>query len=218
MLKEKYQQGMDRGLFTVEDAALDIHNRLLDIDIAQSKGELDDNSYQNQKKELADAAELFNEKVSDKYLSTDGIERDDKDRIISVDGTPVIPINLEELNESLKEYKKLMAKEKDAEFADLPYDYLYNAGIFMLRHFSVDQAYIDVLNRLINLNIASENGNIGDLYYKQENAKLENAKKFLASEMIKMYFFSGECETDSVGRFTKIGDREVKPIDIDAIC
>ena len=217
-LSSLYYRGVyQRGLFNVEEAAVDIHNKLIDLNAQHRKGEITDEDYATKKKELEEAGYYFNSKIADDYFTDEGFERDDEDRIISMDGEPVRKLDLESINKNVQKLRTLLAKEENAEFADLSYKELYHAGIYKYDSFTVDEADIDCRNRLIDVYVAGLEEDISEVSYYKEKEMLEEAKRFLDEEVANLHFLVGDCKIDSSGRYTEIRGESVKSIDTEEI-
>jgi len=206
-----------RRLFSVEDAAIDIHNRLIDIEEDHRTGVLTDDEYEAKKAAYLDAGQYFNGKIADNYFSAEECDRDDEDRILTFNGKEVKQLDIEGINALIKKFRQALVKEKDAEFADQSYLELYKAGIFRYKYFSVEEASIDIHNRIINLSIANFEEEISDFVYYSEKAKLEEAKTFIDSEMVNLHFLFQDCKMDPRGRYSEVNGHTVKPIDLEEI-
>lgn len=204
-----------RRILPVEDAVIDIWNRSVSLEENFKNSVVGKEEYAAQKKELEDAASYFNAVIVDSYLKSDDFERDDEGRIVSVSGEKVLPLNIESIREQMTAFLRVLRKSGEGEPADIPLEKVYEAGIYRYGRFSVEEAEVDVNNRLVQCYIRLENDVSGELKIRKDLEELKEAKKALDSEMLAMHFLVNGSVKDRYGRILKFEGRPVAPLDLD---
>ena len=232
-LRELYYHGIfDRKLFTVEDVLIDIHNRRINADIAARDGELDPAEYAEVLSETGAAAAYFEAGVAAAWFRDEGFEKDEEGRVTKIDGEDVAPLPVETLRESMGAFLVMMRKDGTKD-PGIPLVRVYEAGVFRYGDFTVEEAAVDVHNRLteayLALDAAAERwerlsaetsadhsreqakNEIASL--KDRIGELKEARAWADSELVKVHFLMTDVRKDACGRFITHNGQPVIPID-----
>ena len=220
-LRELYYRGVfERKIFTVEDVLMDLHNKKIDADIGARSGDLDAASYEEILSEIRAAESYFHAGVSAAWFEDEGFEQDEEGHVILVDGEPVEPLPVEKVRESMEAFLRLMQKGTGTEEKPIPLQKAYEAGVFRYGDFTVEEAAVDVHNRLTDAyleldRVTEAGGDISALH--KDIAELKEAKEWADGELVKIHFLMADAKKDAFDRYTEYGGQPVVPVDTEKL-
>lgn len=218
-LRELYYHGVfERKLFTVEDVLIDLSNRKIDADLCARSGEIDAAGYERILSEIREAKAYFEAGVSAAWFEDEGFEKDEEGRVTKIDGEEVRPLPVEKIRESMQAFLKLMRKSGSTEDTEIPLEKVYEAGVFRYGDFTVEEAAVDVHNRLTDAYLLLDTETDGPDEERCRAARalvseLKEAKAWADGELVKVHFLMADAKKDAHGRITSCGGRPVLPID-----
>lgn len=238
-LRELYYHGVfERKLFSVEDVLADLHNRRIDADIAAGNGDLDASSYAEILSEIEAAEDYFHAGVSAAWFEDAGFQKDEEGRVTQIDGEEVMPLPVEKTRAGMEAFLKLMRKNDEEE---ITLRRVYEAGVFRYGDFTVEEAAVDVHNRLLDAwllldreaerleehdaHAASISGAVSETVsvppsvyaLRKTIAELKEAKAWADRELVEVHFLTANAKKDAYGRYTSVGGHPVIPIDVEKL-
>jgi len=108
--REIYYQGIyNFHTFTVEQACVDITNRMADLDEDKEDGLVDDFTYQKEFRALEDARVYIGGEMIERYLTENGFRQNEDKRFFTSDLSWIAPLDIESIDASIKRVQEAVA-------------------------------------------------------------------------------------------------------------